>query len=100
VQLARPAREIRLRDVLSAVEPVGEFERCFLWLQQCDDQHPCPIHDDWAPIRTSILEKLENKSLWEFANAAERSGTLSWQHGKEKAESSADLTAQTNVRRD
>jgi Rrf2 family protein len=27
VQLARPAREIRLRDVLSAVEPVGEFER-------------------------------------------------------------------------
>lgn len=100
VRLARPAREICLRDVLSAIEPVGEFERCFLWLRQCDDQHPCPIHDDWALIRTSILEMLEKKSMWEFANEAERSGILGWQQGKEKAESSADLTASTNGRRD
>jgi Rrf2 family protein len=84
VQLARSAHEIRLWDVLSAVEPVGEFERCFLRLRQCDDQHPCPIHDDWAPIRTHILAMLQKKSMWEMASEAQRSGTLAWQRRQKR----------------
>src|SRR3990172_8485894 len=42
VRLARPARDIRLWDVLAAVEPVGGVERCFLGLGEGDDAHPCP----------------------------------------------------------
>lgn len=76
VQLARPAREIRLWDILAAVEPVGEFERCFLGLGQCDDTHPCPLHETWGPIRARILEMLQGRSLAEFAAEAASHGLL------------------------
>ncbi|OFV84771.1 MAG: hypothetical protein A2620_05575 [Acidobacteria bacterium RIFCSPHIGHO2_01_FULL_67_28] len=76
VQLARPARDIRLWDVLAAVEPVGEFERCFLGLGECDDAHPCPLHESWGPIRARLLEMLQARSLDEFAAEAESRGLL------------------------
>lgn len=79
VQLARSPDEMHLWDVLSAVEPVGEFERCFLRLDGCDDLHPCPVHDDWAPIRTQILAMLQKRSMREIASEAQRSGALCWQ---------------------
>lgn len=81
VQLARSPDEVHLWDVLSAVEPVGEFERCFLRLDRCDDLHPCPVHDDWAPIRSQILGMLQKRSVREIAREAERSGALCWQAG-------------------
>ena len=76
VQLARSAREIYLWDVLSAVEPVGEFERCFLGLGRCNDLNPCPLHEAWAPIRNQILTMLQTKSLLEFATEAQEKGLL------------------------
>ncbi|MFQ5737725.1 MAG: RrF2 family transcriptional regulator [Acidobacteriota bacterium] len=76
VQLARPAREIRMWDVVSAIEPPGEFERCFLGLGACSDSNPCPLHETWAPLRTHVLQMLQTRSLWEFASEAERKGLL------------------------
>ena len=76
VCLARPPREIHLWDVLSAIEPVREFERCFLGLGQCNDQQPCPLHEAWGPIRSNILAMLQTKSLWEFASEAQQNHLL------------------------
>lgn len=67
VQLARSPREMSLWDVVSAVEPVGEFERCFLGLGRCNDANPCKLHQVWEPIRNQILEMLKSQTLWEFA---------------------------------
>lgn len=74
VQLARPAREMRLWDVLMTLEPVSEFERCFLGQGQCNDLHPCPLHEAWGPIRSQILEMLQGKSLWEYASEGKTLG--------------------------
>jgi len=79
VQLGRSPDEMHLWDVLSAVEPVGEFERCFLRLDHCDDRHPCPVHDDWGPLRTEILAMLQKRSMRQIARDAQRSGALCWQ---------------------
>lgn len=76
VRLARLAREIRLWDVLAAVGPVSEYERCILGLDKCNDANPCPLHEMWAPVRDGILQKLRSLSLWEFADAAKRKGLL------------------------
>src|SRR3989338_7930710 len=56
--------------------PVGEFERCFLGLGECDDAHPCPLHESWGPIRARLLEMLQARSLDEFAAEAESRGLL------------------------
>ena len=76
VCLARSPREIHLWDVLSAIEPVGEFEQCFLGLGQCNEAQPCPLHEAWGPIRTNILAMLQTKSLWEFATEAQEKHAL------------------------
>jgi len=76
VCLARSPREIHLWDVLSALEPVGEFEHCFLGLGHCNQMQPCPLHDAWGPIRADILAMLQTKSLWEFASEAREKDVL------------------------
>ena len=54
VRFARSPREIHLWDILSAVESVNEFKRCFLGLKPCTNLNSCPLHGDWAPIRAKI----------------------------------------------
>lgn len=78
VQLARSARDIYLWDILSALEPAGELESCFLGLARCNAFTPCPVHKSWAPIRAQILNLLQTKSLGEFATEARSSGALPW----------------------
>lgn len=72
VRLARPAREISLWDVLSALEPAREFEECFFGLKRCNDLHPCALHEIWVPLRSGFLEALQTRSLWEVASPDER----------------------------
>lgn len=76
VRLARSPKEIRLWDVLAAVGPMTEYERCILGLDDCSDANPCPLHELWAPVRDGILVKLRSLNLWEFADAAKRKGLL------------------------
>lgn len=76
VQLIRSPRDIALWDVLAAVEPIGEFERCPLHGDRCSDVHACPLHEAWAPIRSQILALLQSKNLWELATEAQRRGVL------------------------
>lgn len=76
VRLARPAREISLWEVLTAMEPVGEFENCFLGLKRCNELRPCPLHETWAPLRRQFLRTLQTRSLWDFASQADRKGLL------------------------
>lgn len=78
VRLVRPACEISLWDVLSAIEEVDAFERCLLGLRRCNNQTPCPVHETWVPIRAQILAMLQSKNLWELAAKAQSRGVLRW----------------------
>lgn len=105
VHLARPAREIGLWEVVAALEPVGEFHRCFLGLGQCDDSNPCAFHENWAPVRARIWEMLRAQSLWELAAGARERGLVAQVAGssrpiarlqkKPNGESPAGLEEQT-----
>jgi len=63
VKLARPAGDVRLWDVLEAVQTMGELDRCLLGQKACDEGRPCPLHEDWNPIRTQIQDLFESKNL-------------------------------------
>lgn len=83
LRLARPAREICLWDVLIAVGPVHEYERCILGLEQCSDSTPCPLHELWSPVRQNLLHRFQSISLAEFAQAAKTKGTRPAEVGRE-----------------
>jgi len=76
VRLARRADDIHLWDILSVMEPVEEFETCILGLEHCNDLTPCPMHEQWRPIRQRLIESLQRIQLEEFAQAAAQKGLL------------------------
>jgi Rrf2 family protein len=68
VCLARPAREVSLWDVWSAVEPAGEMNRCILGLGRCGEACPCPLHESWAPQRERLVGMLRAYVLCELTS--------------------------------
>lgn len=54
IALARPADQIRLEEIVLAVDGPAVFRECVLGLPGCGDRKPCPLHDQWAPARTQV----------------------------------------------
>jgi Rrf2 family transcriptional regulator, iron-sulfur cluster assembly transcription factor len=67
VRLAKPAEEITLRELVEAVEGAEVFNDCLLGLHFCHDRHPCPVHEDWRPLREQINRYFENTTLARLA---------------------------------
>ncbi len=68
-QLARPAREISLRDAVEAAEGPFGVTRCIMQERACGTTTPCVLHEAWERGQQAILRYLENKTLDEFVDA-------------------------------
>ena len=55
---ARPAHEIRLIQIVEAMEGPQAYDRCVVGLERCTDHMPCPQHDLYKPIRQRIKDYL------------------------------------------
>ena len=67
VALAKPAAEISLLDVVQAIDGESLFTDCVLGLNNCSDDQPCPLHNQWTGIRQNIQELFESTSLHQVA---------------------------------
>ncbi len=67
--LAWPPEEIRLREIVEAIDGVARTSRCVLGLAECDESQPCPQHDQWTPIKKQIDDLLDNTTLADLAEA-------------------------------
>jgi Rrf2 family protein len=61
--LARPPAEIRLSDIVEAIDGVIEADQCVVGMAQCDDRQPCPYHDTWKGVKNQILAFLYETRL-------------------------------------
>ena len=68
VALVKQPSEIRLFDIVSAIEGPDLFDRCVLGLEGCGEANNCPIHDHWKGVKDSIMTLFKDKSLDEFAD--------------------------------
>jgi Rrf2 family protein len=68
-QLARPASQITLQDVLAAVDALPT-NRCAFGVPQCDPDRPCPLHDAWMELKRGYLDWMTRHSLSEMENTA------------------------------
>jgi Rrf2 family protein len=71
VRLKKSGDKIRLIDVVEAIDGLDILTECALGLPGCGDQKPCPVHDDWAEVRTELREMLESNSLGALAGKGE-----------------------------
>ena len=65
--LIRPAREITFLQVLNATDLFIEAERCAFGLGDCDHMNPCPLHNAWTELKTT---------MWTWASKTTLAGTL------------------------
>ncbi len=71
--LARRPKEIRVKEIVLAVEGADFFDRCIFWSDRCSDSNPCPLHDRWARVRKKMVsEVMEKSNLAELARRSVR----------------------------
>lgn len=63
-----PANPITLFKVIEAIEGKAYFSKCGFGLKRCDVNNPCPLHDDYAPVRESFFRIVNEKTIQSLAN--------------------------------
>ncbi|MEQ8879979.1 MAG: Rrf2 family transcriptional regulator [Cyclobacteriaceae bacterium] len=63
--------EIKLSEVVNAIDGDAIYRGCGLGLKECDASRPCPLHDKFAVIRNDLKEMLENTSIYELTTGLE-----------------------------
>ncbi len=57
---------IRVREVLEAIEGPLALKRCVLWTGTCSDSDPCPLHHRLKEFRSQIDRVLDEVTLAEY----------------------------------
>ena len=61
--LCRPAREIRVADVLEASDFHVEPGTCAFGWGDCDPRAPCPLHTSWSRLQEFVLHWADETTL-------------------------------------
>ncbi|GAB4315868.1 MAG: Rrf2 family transcriptional regulator [Candidatus Zixiibacteriota bacterium] len=67
VALARKPSQIRVREIVVAIDGEDIFKSCVLGLPQCGNDSPCPLHREWAQRREQIDRMFERATLAKLA---------------------------------
>ena len=59
--------QIKLSQIVTALEGDSVFTGCGLGLHHCSEEHPCPVHDKFKSIRSELAHMLETTNLEELA---------------------------------
>ncbi|WP_281636101.1 RrF2 family transcriptional regulator [Flavobacterium marginilacus] len=69
-------KDIKLAQIVNALEGDRVFTGCGLGLAHCSDSHPCPMHEKFKSIRSELAFMLENTNLEELALGIKSSDTF------------------------
>ncbi len=62
-KISKKLENIKLLDILNAVDPDYLLAKCFFGFDNCTLQPTCTMHDQWTDVRTNISNILANTSL-------------------------------------
>lgn len=61
--LARRPSQIKLIEIVDAIDGLHVFKTCVLGFPNCGTDHPCPVHDKWGKIRDEAFRMLSEETL-------------------------------------
>ena len=61
-----------LADIVTAIDGNQLFTGCGLGLKSCNENKPCPIHDEFKIVRTKLKSLLETTRIGEFNESLEK----------------------------
>ena len=65
-KLAKHPSNIRLIDIVEAIDGLESFNTCVLGFPECSPDKPCPVHNKWGELRTKVYEMLSSETLDKF----------------------------------
>lgn len=77
--LARKPEQISILDIVEVVDGVKELDHCVVGMARCDDNQPCPQHDQWKAIRNQLRKFLTETSLDRMSKTLEKKLELTGQ---------------------
>lgn len=66
VRLAKDPEQLKLFDIVTAIEGPDVFEGCVLGLGHCGEDNPCPVHNYWRAAKLVITKMFKEQSLKEL----------------------------------
>jgi len=69
-RLSKPCQQIKLIDVVRAIDGEEIFSRCGIGLRSCNPAEPCPIHEEYHQTRRNVHQLFKSKSLKILADEA------------------------------
>lgn len=70
--LARKPGKITLYDIVAVIDGVERLDQCVVGMEKCNDQQPCPQHDQWVAIRQTLASFLRETTLEKMAGALKK----------------------------
>ena len=70
--LAKNANDIRLIDIVIAIDGLEIFHKCVLGFRGCTFEEPCPVHDKWGELRERTYKMLSEETLAELRDKTVR----------------------------
>ena len=58
--------KLPLISIIEAIDGTETFHSCGMGLKECNDEKPCPIHNDYGPLRDGFLKIISDKTIGEF----------------------------------
>ena len=65
-----------IKSVVEATEGSKTVSGCGFGLKHCDSENPCPLHNDFAPIRAALNDLLVNETIQSLALKITNNGDL------------------------
>jgi len=62
-----PEASPTLYDVISQMGDAHIFTSCGFGLKHCDDAHPCPMHEEYLPIRDGFYRLVRKETIYSLA---------------------------------
>jgi len=59
--------DLTLKELIMATEGGKTFSGCGFGLKHCDQNNPCPLHAQYAPIRDAILNLVTHETVQSLA---------------------------------
>ncbi len=69
-------KNIKVLDIVFAIDGDSLFNGCALGLKECNNAHPCPMHERFFNIRNDLKNMLGTTSIYELAMGLKSGKTL------------------------
>lgn len=74
VKFVKATEDIKLIEIVAAIDGYEIFEECALGLRGCGILSPCPLHNQWSIYKAELRQLFEQENLAKLADNVKEAG--------------------------